>query len=65
VVAGPVEATAWGNALVQALVQARALGAVSGALPDLRALLRRQVELTDYRPRGDAGAWDAIDARTP
>jgi rhamnulokinase len=60
VVAGPVEATAWGNALVQG----RALGAASGALPDLRALLRQHVELTHYRPRGDVGAWDAIDART-
>ena len=59
-VAGPVEATAWGNALVQG----RALGAASGALPDLRALLRQHVELTHYRPRGDVGAWDAIDART-
>ena len=59
VVAGPVEATALGNALVQA----RTLGAVSGALPDLRALLRRHSALTRYEPRGDAAAWAAAEAR--
>ena len=37
VLAGPVEATALGNVLVQA----RALGAVSGSLEDLRALVAR------------------------
>ncbi len=60
VVAGPVEATAWGNALVQA----RALGAVHGGLSQLRDLLRDNVELTHYEPAGDPAAWDAAEART-
>jgi rhamnulokinase len=46
VIAGPVEATALGNALVQA----RALGAVSGGLDDLRALLTRHVPTRRYEP---------------
>jgi len=59
VVAGPVEATALGNALVQA----RALGAVRGGLADLRALVRRSQALDRYVPTGDAGAWDAAERR--
>ena len=47
VVAGPVEATALGNVLVQA----RAAGAVSGDLDTLRALIRRTCELRSYPPR--------------
>jgi rhamnulokinase len=46
--AGPVEATALGNVLVQA----RALGAVSGGLGDLRALLRATQPIRRYEPRG-------------
>lgn len=60
VVAGPVEAAALGNALVQA----RALGAVSGGLGELRALLRRSQPLTRYEPAGDGDAWDAAAARS-
>lgn len=45
VVAGPVEATALGNALVQA----RAAGTVTGTLDDLRALLRSE-PLAHYTP---------------
>ena len=59
VVAGPVEATALGNALVQA----RALGAVSGGLAQLRALIRANVTLHRFAPRGDSAAWDAAEAR--
>ncbi|GAA4458886.1 rhamnulokinase [Phytohabitans houttuyneae] len=60
VVAGPVEATALGNALVQA----RALGVVRGGLSDLRALLRRTQELTFYQPTAGAeAAWRAAEAR--
>jgi rhamnulokinase len=44
--AGPVEATALGNVLVQA----RALGAVSGGLDQLRDLVRRTQPLTRYAP---------------
>ncbi|HLR93941.1 MAG TPA: rhamnulokinase family protein [Jiangellaceae bacterium] len=46
VVAGPVEATAWGNVLVQA----RALGAVTGGLGELRGLLRQSQTLDRYEP---------------
>jgi rhamnulokinase len=59
VVAGPVEATALGNALVQA----RALGAVSGGLAQLRALIRANVTLRRFAPRGDAAKWDAAEER--
>lgn len=46
VVAGPVEATALGNALVQA----RAVGALDGSVEDLRALVARTQPLRSYRP---------------
>ena len=46
VLAGPVEATALGNVLVQA----RALGAVSGDLDDLRAVVRSTQTPTRYEP---------------
>lgn len=49
VVAGPVEATALGNVLVQA----RAAGAVAGGLDDLRALVRSTHDLTPFTPRND------------
>jgi rhamnulokinase len=47
VVAGPVEATAMGNVLVQA----RAGGSLGGTLEDVRALVRRTQTLKTYRPR--------------
>ena len=46
VLAGPVEATALGNVLVQA----RALGAVSGDLAQLRSLIRGSQSVTRYVP---------------
>jgi len=46
VLAGPVEATALGNVLVQA----RALGAVSGDLAHLRSLIRGSQQVTRYEP---------------
>ncbi len=58
VVAGPVEATAWGNALVQA----RALGEVHGGLPELRARLAQQAELVRYEPARERSNWDAAEA---
>ncbi|WP_138757060.1 rhamnulokinase [Modestobacter altitudinis] len=48
VLAGPVEATALGNVLVQA----RAAGAVTGALEDLRALVTATSDLVRYVPGG-------------
>jgi rhamnulokinase len=47
VVAGPVEATALGNVLVQA----RALGFVSGGLAELRALVRATQPVRRFEPR--------------
>ncbi|GAB4480335.1 MAG: rhamnulokinase family protein [Anaerolineae bacterium] len=52
VIAGPVEATALGNALVQWL----ALGEI-GSLAEARALVRRSFELKTYEPRNSA-AWE-------
>ena len=46
VLAGPVEATALGNVLVQA----RTAGVISGELSDLRALLRRSQGIVRYEP---------------
>jgi rhamnulokinase len=59
VVAGPVEATALGNVLVQA----RALGALQGDLAALRALLRATQPLTRYEPQGDERAWAEAEQR--
>jgi rhamnulokinase len=58
VIAGPAEATALGNVLVQA----RALGAAPGSLGGLRALLRASpavAGLRRYTPSGDLRAWAA------
>ncbi|TXS54364.1 rhamnulokinase [Streptomyces sp. t39] len=59
VVAGPAEAAALGNVLVQA----RAAGALSGSLSDLRALLRSTQELDHYTARPDGAAWAAAAER--
>jgi rhamnulokinase len=53
VVAGPVEATAIGNALVQA----RTLGAAPPDLGGLRALVRRTQPLRRYEPAGGEAPW--------
>jgi rhamnulokinase len=59
VVAGPVEATAIGNVLVQAI----ALGYVDD-LEAARAVVRRSFEVMDYHPRAaQTGAWDAAYER--
>ena len=59
VVAGPVEAAAIGNVLVQA----RALGVVAGSLRDLRKLVCDTTELRRYEPHGGQAVWDAAAAR--
>jgi rhamnulokinase len=59
VLAGPVEATALGNILVQA----RAAGVIGGDLADLRAVLRQTQAIVRYEPRGDAAAWRAAAER--
>ncbi|MER5202522.1 rhamnulokinase family protein [Streptomyces sp. NPDC002825] len=58
VVAGPTEATALGNVLVQA----RAAGLV-GDLADMRRLIASTQHLRHYTPRGDSAAWDSAAAR--
>jgi rhamnulokinase len=55
VVAGPVEATALGNLLVQA----RAHGAVTGDLDVLRALVRSTQALRRFEPRAASGTGQA------
>ena len=57
VVAGPVEATAIGNVLVQAL----AVGRI-GSLAEGRALVRGSFQVTTYEPR-ETAAWDAAYER--
>jgi rhamnulokinase len=57
VVAGPVEAACWGNTLIQA----RALGAAGGSLPEMRSLIRNAVRLTSYQPADPDRAWDRAD----
>jgi rhamnulokinase len=59
VLAGPAEATALGNVLVQG----RALGAVHGTLDELRALLRGGAHLRPFAPAGRSRAWDEAAAR--
>ena len=60
VVAGPVEATALGNILVQA----RSHGCGPADLDGMRALLRATAELRRFEPnRGDAPAWAAAARR--
>ncbi|MFJ3761384.1 rhamnulokinase family protein [Streptomyces sp. NPDC090080] len=58
VVAGPAEAAALGNVLVQA----RAHG-LAGDLAAMRRLLTRTQPLTRYDPRGDTARWAAAEAR--
>jgi len=50
VIAGPVEATAIGNVLVQA----RALGAVDGTLDGMRDLVRTTFSVRKYTPKEHA-----------
>jgi len=57
VLAGPVEATAAGNIIVQAL----ALGHLS-SLEESRSLVRRSFEVTTYEPR-ERGPWDEAYGR--
>jgi rhamnulokinase len=62
VMAGPVEAAAIGNALVQA----RAGGVLSGGLAELRALIRSTHDVRLYLPTpGAEAAWQAAEARLP
>ncbi|MEU6578538.1 rhamnulokinase family protein [Streptomyces sp. NPDC046805] len=53
VLAGPAEAAAYGNVLVQA----RAQGTLSGTLTDMRSLLHRTQSLRRYEPCEDRTGW--------
>ncbi|GIH02136.1 carbohydrate kinase [Rhizocola hellebori] len=53
VLAGPVEATALGNILVQA----RSLGAVGASLDDMRALVRATQPVRRFEPQGSQQVW--------
>jgi len=59
VLAGPAEATALGNILVQA----RALGAAPADLAGMRALVRAAQLPRAYAPSGGTAAWAAAEAR--
>ena len=59
VVAGPAEATALGNVLIQA----RALGAVPATLDGMRALVRASAGLQEFTPSGDGHAWQSAGLR--
>jgi rhamnulokinase len=59
VVAGPAEATALGNVLVQA----RVLGAAPATLPGMRALLRSCLALRTFAPTGNVPAWESAASR--
>jgi rhamnulokinase len=59
VIAGPAEATAVGNMLVQA----RALGAAPGDLAGLRALVRSAIRPRRFDPAGDPRVWAAAASR--
>jgi sugar (pentulose or hexulose) kinase len=59
VVAGPAEATCFGNVLVQA----RALGAAPGDLAGMRALIRSAEPLRAFSPAGSAADWAAAETR--
>ena len=61
VLAGPVEAAALGNILVQA----RALGVAQGGLTDLRALSAASSDIRRYEPSGDPLAWQRAAERQP
>lgn len=58
VVAGPAEATAVGNILVQALATGRV-----GSPAEIRAIIRGSFELRTYTPAGPAGAWESAGDR--
>ncbi|MET9313033.1 rhamnulokinase family protein [Kribbella sp. NPDC003505] len=59
VLAGPVEASALGNVLVQA----RALGEPFPDLRAMRALVRSTHSLRRYAPQGKPADWDAAESR--
>jgi rhamnulokinase len=58
VVAGPVEATAIGNVMVQAFAQDRV-----GSLEEIRAVVRDSFQASTYEPGGDPEEWSGLHER--
>jgi rhamnulokinase len=58
VVAGPVEATAMGNVMVQVFAQGRA-----GSLEEIRAVIRDSFEASTYEPGGGKDDWSGLRER--
>ena len=58
VVAGPVEATAVGNVMVQAFARGRV-----GSLGEIREVVRRSFEPKTYEPGGSADEWSELRER--
>ena len=58
VLAGPVEATALGNVMVQAYAR----GYVK-SLKEIRAMIRRSTDIDRYTPGGDADEWNELRER--
>jgi rhamnulokinase len=58
VIAGPVEATAMGNILLQAMAMGRLAGAA-----EIREVVRRSAELTTYEPAASRDAWAEAAAK--
>ncbi|MGC7101872.1 rhamnulokinase [Amycolatopsis lurida] len=59
VLAGPVEATAMGNLLVQAA----AMGEIDGGLDNIRRLVAASAEVRRYDPTGPSDRWREAEAR--
>ncbi len=59
VLAGPAEATALGNALIQA----RALGVLPAGLPELRAVVSSSHRIARFQPDGNSRRWETAQAR--
>jgi rhamnulokinase len=58
VVAGPVEATAIGNVMMQAFAQDRV-----GSLEEIRTTVHDSFEASTYEPEGDADEWSGLRER--
>lgn len=58
VLAGPHEATALGNVLVQAYASGRL-----GSLAEMRRVVRNSCEVRAYKPRGGSGRWEEAYGR--
>jgi rhamnulokinase len=60
VIAGPIEATAIGNIVVQAIASgtSRSRGGLIGSISEAREIIRRSFDLTTYEPQ-DLEEWDA------